>query len=79
MKLTVEEKLEKAMDFIKSVENMSFTTTTADDIADSIDCYCEECGQQYDVDVDNPNAEYVEARYIEELKDKAWHVLIDLI
>ena len=41
--------------------------------------YCDECGDECEVDVYGQNMRYVEANDIESLKDKAWHLLVDLL
>ena len=77
--MSIEEKLEKALEFIKHISEMSLPTTTTSDIIKDAHVYCEECGEECEVDVTGPNARYVEASDIESLKDEAWHLLVDLL
>lgn len=76
--MSIEEKLEKALEFIKSISKMSLPTTTMYDIIKDAHVYCDECGNECEIDVDGQNTQYVEASDIESLKDKAWHLLVDL-
>lgn len=75
--MTVEEKLEKAIDFIKSIESLDVPITTRDDIIDESDVYCDECGVSTSIKTYNGSDRFVEAKYVDELKDKAWHLLVD--
>ena len=83
MKLTTEQKLEKAIEFIRSIEKLSnddYSIVDNFDIENSwSDVECLECGGS-DVKVywNAPNAKYIDAKVIEDLSDKAWHLLIDL-
>lgn len=77
--MSTEEKLEKALEFIKSIDKMPLPTTTTYDIIKDAHAYCDECGNECEVDVDGQNIRYVEANDIESLKDKAWHLLVDLL
>ena len=77
--MTTEEKLSKAVEFIKSIDNMILPTITTSNIIESADVYCEECGEECDIDIIGPNTKYVEADVLEDLKDRAWHLLIDLV
>lgn len=77
--ISIEEKLEKALEFIKSIDKMPLSTTTTYDIIKDAHAYCDECGNECEVDVDGQNTRYVEANDIESLKDKAWHLLVDLL
>lgn len=77
--MSIEEKLEKALEFIKNISKMSLPTTTTYDIIKDAYAYCDECGEECEVDVDGQNTQYVEANDIESLKDEAWHLLVDLM
>ena len=77
--MTIEEKLEKAIDFIRSIEKMTLQTLSTNDIVDITDVYCQYCGDECDYDITGEHKQYVEANKIEKLKDKAWHVLMDII
>lgn len=75
--MTIQEKLDKAIEFIAKIEKMQFDITTAKDIIDDANIYCDECGckcDPYSVDL----RRFVDARELEELKEQAWHVLVDL-
>ena len=77
--MTTEEKLEKAIKFIKNIENMQLPVETVEDIIDSADIYCSECGFKTEVEIgNNSNRRFVEVKLLEELKDEAWHVLADI-
>ena len=76
--MTTEEKLEKATEFIKLFEQMAFPIVTTNDIIDDAHGCCVECGDWCDIDYDGPCVNYVEATAIDEMKDKAWHLLADL-
>lgn len=77
--MTVEEKLEKVVEFIKNIENMQLPVEITEDIIDSANIYCSECGFKTEVEVgNNSNRRFVEAKLLEELKDAAWHVLADI-
>ena len=74
--MTIEEKLEKAVEFIKQVSNAEFDVFSSKDVLEETDAYCNEC---CDIDLDvKYDLEYVHADVIEDLKDKAWHVLADI-
>ena len=80
IEMTAEEKLEKAIEFIKRIENMQLPIETVEDIIDSADIYCSECGFKTEVEVGNNfNRRYVEAKHLEDLKDEAWHILADIV
>ena len=76
--MTTEEKLSKAVEFIKSIDNIMLPTITTSDLIESAHVYCEECGEECEIDMTGPNTKYVEADVLEDLKDRAWHLLIDL-
>ena len=76
--MTVEEKLDKAVDFIRSIENMSLPIMKASSILDSSNVYCDCCGECDALVFDGIDEKYVELSKFEELKDKAWHLLADL-
>lgn len=79
IEMTVEEKLEKAIEFIKNIENMQLPVETVEDIIDSADIYCVECGFKTEVEVgNNSNRRFVEAKLLEDIKDEAWHLLADI-
>ena len=68
----------KAMAFIESIKDMSFSTVTTDDIISDAHIYCDDCGGECEVGMNGKNNKYVEADQLEELKDKAWRILADL-
>ena len=78
MNFTTEEKLAKAVEFIESIEKMALPTMTTSDIIDSVDIYCTECDCACGIEFDSTNDKYVEFSKVEELKDKAWHLLVDI-
>lgn len=75
MQMTTEEKLEKALDFIRYIEKLP--TLTASGILNSINssAFCKECGTACTVRVSDSFTEYAK---VEDLQDKAWHLLADL-
>ena len=76
--MTIEEKLNKAIEFIKSIEKISIEELSTSDIIDSAYVYCTDCGNECDFDSPKQENYYVEVKHIDELKDKAWHLLFDL-
>ena len=84
--MTTEEKLTKAIEFIKSIEKIdkrNYDTFDLDDIKDGATAYCADCDAYVDVDLHWPsnvtlNTEYIDYRILDDLSDKAWHVLLDL-
>ena len=76
--MTVEERLEKAIEFIKSIERLELPTLTTSDIVDSAHIYCTDCEADDGFDFSGPNNKYVEVDAVDELKDKAWHLLADI-
>lgn len=87
--MTIEEKLEKAIAFIESVKNIDkkdFTAFNLDDIKDRIEATatCDECGCESSCSVELawPSSiefdGYINASVLDDLSDKAWHVLADL-
>lgn len=85
--MTTEEKLEKAIEFIRSIEKMdtkNYEEFDLDDLANSADGECLECCSD-DVEIhlhwpNNANAskKWIDSKAIDDLKEKAWHVLADL-
>ena len=78
MNLTTEEKLAKAIEFIESIEKMSFPIMTTSDIIDSADPYCAEYDSEYNIEFNSTDDKYIEFSKFEELKDKAWHLRVDI-
>ena len=76
--MTDKEKLEKAVDFIKSIEQLDLPTVTTSDIIDGAHVFCEECGEECEIDCIGTNEQYVKATTLDELRDKAWHLIADL-
>ena len=76
--MTTEEKLEKAIGFIKSIEQMKIEKASISDIIDDAHIYCEDYEDGCYDDNIFFNKRYVEASCVENLKDKAWHILADL-
>lgn len=76
--MTTEEKLNKAIEFIRAIEKMSLSKKTTINIVDSAHAYCEECGYEVSLNFARPNVDYVEASFFDDLKDKAWHLLFEL-
>lgn len=78
MKLTTEQKLEKCIKFIKKIEKMDIPTNYIEDYI-SYCGYCEECGSDdVDIEVRGDDMKIVDPKYLEELKDEAWHILADI-
>ena len=83
----IEEKLEKALEFIRSIEKMNkkdYDVFNIVDLKDKMEGECLECGSD-DIELHGPyssnislNTEYIDSKVIDDLKDKAWHVLFDL-
>lgn len=76
--MTDKEKLEKAVDFIKSIEQLDLPVVTTSDIIDDAHIFCEECGEECEIDCTGVNEQYVKAAELDELRDKAWHLIADL-
>lgn len=85
-KMTTEEKLAKAIEFIKSIEKIdkrNYDTFDLNDIESESYAYCDECGDNVDFKVHWPrrislNTEYIDYCILDDLSDKAWHILMDL-
>lgn len=75
-KLTVEEKLDLCIEFIKKIEQMDVPDADIEDIC-TIKGTCNECCSD-DVEIDIPDVNVVDSKFIVELKDKAWHILADI-
>lgn len=77
--MSTEEKLQKAIEFIKKIEKMNLPTVEVGDIIHIEDGECEDCGSS-DVNchIVNDDMEVILPNEIDELKDKAWHLLIDI-
>ena len=78
MKLSIEEKLEKAIDFIKSIESLDLPIKPISEIVNATNIYCDNCGEECDFDFSSPSGKYIAIDEIEKLKDRAWHLLVDL-
>ena len=76
--MTLEEKLSKAEEFIKHIADMQLPTVRSSDIVDESHVYCEECGEECELDFTGPDIRYVEESELKSLKDQAWHLLADL-
>jgi len=75
--MTTEEKLKRAIEFIKKVENIDFNCLDVEDLV-SIKGECAECGS-CDIDIESRgDCMVVDPRDIDNLKDEAWHVLVDI-
>lgn len=75
--MTTEEKLEKAIRFIKSIEQLdacSYDIFSLDDI----NAVCNECESE-DISFYGMNSRYIDCKVLDELSDKAWHVLADIV
>ena len=78
MKLTIEEKFKKCTEFIEKISKIDTPTRYISDCI-SFSGYCEECGSDdVDVDIYGDDMEIVDPKYIDELKDQAWHLLVDI-
>lgn len=86
MKLTTEQKLERAIAFIKSMQSLDkskYDTFDLSDLERSAVGVCDECGSDVDVKLRWPysinlSTEYIDYKVLDDLSDKAWHVLADL-
>lgn len=76
--MTIEEKLEKAIEFIKSIDKADVPIMTTSDIIENADPYCEECGVSCEFNSLGENERFVKASYFDDLKEKAWHLVFDL-
>lgn len=78
MNMTIEQKLEKCVDFIRKIEKMDIPMNYVEDYI-SYCGYCEECGSDdVDIEVRGDDMKIVDPKYLEELKDEAWHILADI-
>ena len=48
--MTDKEKLEKAVEFIKSIEKLNFPVVTTTSIVSYAHAFCEECGEECKID-----------------------------
>ena len=84
--MTTEEKLAKAVDFIKSIERLDksqYDKFDMHDLEKEAYAYCDECDEMVDVKLQWPrqvslNTEYIDWKVIDDLSDKAWHVLASI-
>ena len=84
--MTTEEKLAKAVDFIKSIEKLdkkSYNTFSLNDIENNAYAYCDECDCSVNAHLQWPSSvklstEYIDWKVIYDLSDKAWHVLASI-
>lgn len=76
--MTDKEKLEKAVEFIKSIEKLNFPVVTTTSIVSYAHAFCEECGEECKIDYTEANEQYVNIDFVKDIKDKAWHLLADL-
>ena len=84
-RMTTEEKLKKAIEFIESIEKLNKDSYDHFDISD-LEKYaygeCDCCGDDVEVQLRLPsylkNTLYIDAKAIDDLSDKAWHLLFDL-
>lgn len=77
MKLTTEQKLERCIEFIKKIKNIDIPLIDIEDLV-SIDAECEDCGSdEIHVEFEN-GSEVVDPKFVEDLKDEAWHLLADI-
>ncbi len=83
--MTTEDKLSRAVEFIRMVEALDkhdYDTLSLDDI--EAHGYCPTCDDEVDgVELQWPydanlKTKYIDTRVVDELKDKAWHVLADI-
>ena len=84
--MTTEEKLSKAIAFIKSIEKidkLKYDVFDLDDIQNDTYAYCDKCDEPVNVKLHWPsnvlmNTRYIDGKVLDDLSDKAWHVLADI-
>lgn len=76
--MTDKEKLKKAVEFIKSIEKLNLPIVTTAGIISDAHAFCEECGESCEIDYVGAYEKYVNVDFVEDIKDKAWHLLADL-
>lgn len=84
--MTAEKKLAKAIEFIKSIQKLDkrkYDTFDLNELEKFACAYCDDCDSVVDVKMNWPariflNTEYIDYRVIDDLSDKAWHVLADI-
>lgn len=88
--MTTEEKLQKAIEFIKSIENIKSSFNCRfldiDDLVIDVDTnysICNECGStdinaDYKISNKYSYLKFVDSEILDELSDKAWHILADI-
>lgn len=84
--MTTAEKLAKAVEFIKSIEKLDkrdYDIFGLKDIENAAYVECYECGNTAHFEFNWPrdvssNTEYIDCKVIDDLSDKAWHVLADI-
>ena len=74
--MTIEEKLEKAIKFIKSIERFDACNYDIFSLND-INAVYNECESE-DISFYGMNGRYIDCKVLDELSDKAWHVLADI-
>ena len=83
--MTIEEKLSRAIEFIRSIESLNKNSDYEPFDLDSIDtsCTCNECGSSdcsvvMHLPYSSNSSQYVDKNVLDGLVDKAWHVLADI-
>lgn len=83
--MTTEEKLKKAIEFIESIEKLnkdSYDNFNISDLEEYARGECDYCGDDVKVNLYFPshlkNIKYIDAKVLDDLSDKAWHLLFDL-
>ena len=84
--MTTEEKLKAALDFIHGVEALDvnqYDIVSARTLEDDVHGYCSVCNEEVDdVQLCWPSImkdkKYIDMDAVDQLKDRAWHLLADL-
>lgn len=77
--MTTEEKLQKAISFIKKIETLSLPMIDVGDIVYIDNSECEDCGSaDVHCHISNEDIQVILPHELDNLKDEAWHILVDI-
>ena len=80
--MTTEEKLEKAIEFIRSIEKIDvkqYVSFRSSDLVKTI--YCPSCDEEINLKLPEcckSSYEFIDKKIVDDLSEKAWHILADL-
>ena len=82
--MTIEEKLEKAIEFIRSIEKIDvkqYASFRSTDLLKQTTIYCPSCDDEIELELPKCcrlSKEFIDKKIVDDLSEKAWHILADL-